>query len=371
MKGNPFGGIFNGKRVLVLGHTGFKGSWLAVWLNKLGADVFGASVDIPTDPSHFVSANIDSLCRSWTLDIRNLNQLKNCFNEAQPEFVFHLAAQALVGRSYTQPGDTFATNLMGTVNVMECVKGMGREVTAIMITSDKAYENVERVQGYREDDRLGGRDPYSASKGCADIAIRAYVESFFKEKNGGAQIAVGRAGNVIGGGDWSEGRLVPDVIRAWSSGEKLSIRSPKATRPWQHVLEPLSGYLHLAAKAGAGVIDQGEAFNFGPRSEDLATVQDIAMSLRESLGGLDMEIVKNTEKSSFHEAGLLKLSCDKALHLLNWRPVMTIKETLDMTSDWYLSFRREPESVLEMSNSQIERYCDLAFERKVSWANSD
>ena len=362
-----FSQIYKGKRVLILGHTGFKGSWLTVWLNQLGAEVYGASLGIPTEPSHFKVGKLGACCDSRFLDIRDFAQLTSYFEEVKPDFVFHLAAQALVGSAHLNPRETFETNVLGTVNILQCLKAVGRPICAVLITSDKAYENVEMVQGYRESDRLGGKDPYSASKGCAEIAIRSYVESFLSHKGCPVRIAVGRAGNVIGGGDWSDGRLVPDAVRAWMSKEKLIIRSPNATRPWQHVLEPLSGYLHLGTVMSQGIVKQGDPFNFGPKPEDLATVRDIVNSLQDSLEGLDIEFSDGSLDQQFHEAGLLKLCCDKALHILKWLPVLEIEEALDMTADWYKHFSADPDCARRTSESQIDRYCDLAAERGLAW----
>ncbi|MHC8732332.1 CDP-glucose 4,6-dehydratase [Arenicellales bacterium IMCC56312] len=362
--------VFSGKRVLVLGHTGFKGSWLTIWLNKLGANVFGASIDVPTDPSLFEASKIKEICQTSFLDIRDREALAGYFNEVRPDFVFHLAAQALVGRAYQDPVETFSTNVLGTVNLLECLRRASHPVSSVLITSDKAYENVETVHGYRETDRLGGKDPYSASKGCAELAIHAYVESFFLSQNCHAHLGVGRAGNVIGGGDWSSGRLVPDVVKAWLLKNNLRIRSPGSTRPWQHVLEPLSGYLLLAALISKGQIAQGEPFNFGPRAEDLATVSDIVNSLRESFKDLTVEFEMSIDSPQFHEAGLLKLSCDKALHRINWRPVLSIEEALNFTKEWYQKFRSSPSCSRSVSEEQIDQYCDLGRARGVPWAIS-
>ncbi|MHC8605682.1 CDP-glucose 4,6-dehydratase [Arenicellales bacterium IMCC58067] len=367
---NEFSRAFEGKKILVLGHTGFKGSWLTIWLNKLGANVFGASIDIPTKPSHYEVAKIDDICQSSFLDIRDGGRLASYFDKVKPDFVFHLAAQALVGRAYQNPVETFHTNLLGTVNVLECLRRSSNPVTAVLITSDKAYENVEMVHGYRETDRLGGKDPYSASKGCAELAIHAYVESFFSSQNSQAHIGVGRAGNVIGGGDWSAGRLVPDAVKAWCSDGEFLIRSPGSTRPWQHVLEPLSGYLLLASLISKGQIAQGEPYNFGPRSEDLATVADIAKSLLESFEGLNLDYGASDNSPRFHEADLLKLSCDKALHSIDWRPVLTIQEALNLTKEWYQQFRVSPDLSRLVSEDQINRYCELGVERGLPWAGS-
>ena len=364
-----FDQIYKGKRVLILGHTGFKGSWLTIWLNKLGAEVFGASLGVPTHPSHFESAQLKACCDSRFIDIRNYEQLASYFEEVKPDFVFHLAAQALVGSAYIHPQETFETNVLGTINILQCLRAAASPICAVLVTSDKAYENVEMVHGYRESDRLGGKDPYSASKGCAEIAIRSYIESFFSDETSLVQVGVGRAGNVIGGGDWSDGRLVPDAVRAWVATERLMIRSPAATRPWQHVLEPLSGYLHLGAAMSKGDVSQGEPFNFGPKAEDLATVGDIVKSLQESLDGLDVAFSSDSLSEQFNEAGLLKLCCDKALHVLGWSPVLGIEEALKMTADWYRAFGEQPDHSRSLSEFQIDQYCELAIDRGLPWVS--
>ncbi len=366
---NYFNNIFNNKKIIVLGHTGFKGSWLTLWLTRLGAEVVGGSLGLPTEPSHYESINLNELCESKTIDIRNREELCSLFKATEPDFVFHLAAQALVGPSYNDPVLTFETNTLGTLNVLESLRSLNTPVTALLVTSDKAYENVETVQGYRETDRLGGKDPYSASKGAAELVIHGYFHSFLSESDSNIKLVIGRAGNVIGGGDWAQGRLVPDIVRAWSGGNTLEIRSPHSTRPWQHVLEPLSGYLNLAALAASDPDLHGEPFNFGPHSEDVATVGEVVERFSASLEGLKFNIVDQRLGGSFHEAGLLKLSCDKAQHKLDWLPVLTLDEALERTSRWYQKFYTESGEVRSFSGSQIDEYCKLAKERGRLWAN--
>jgi len=242
-----FNNIFKDKTVLITGHTGFKGSWLALWLKQLGANVIGVSLDIPSKPSHFAAVQLDTQIQDHRLDVRDASAVKALVARSQPDFVFHLAAQALVRPSYEYPLETLATNTMGSANVLDALRGLTNPVVAVMITSDKAYDNVEWVWGYRETDRLGGKDPYSASKGMAELAIRTFIESYFRKLDCNIRVGITRAGNVIGGGDWAADRIVPDCMRAWSQNEVVDIRSPFATRPWQHVLEPLSGYLALGA----------------------------------------------------------------------------------------------------------------------------
>jgi len=291
------------KKVLVFGHTGFKGSWLTLWLRELGANIVGASLEKEiTKPSHFDVAGLDNHCESHYLDIRNYDEVLDVVREVKPEYVFHLAAQSLVKQSYINPIETFTTNSIGTANILQALRSLEDQCIAILITSDKCYENIETYYGYRETDRLGGKDPYSASKAAAEIIIRSYVHSFLTDVDS-IRIATARAGNVIGGGDWALDRLVPDIMKAWSSGEQVEIRSPKSTRPWQHVLEPLSGYLLLGSEINKRAELHGESFNFGPKSEDIFPVADVVEILQKELNGLSINI-KNHEMmdSTLHTA---------------------------------------------------------------------
>ena len=260
---------FKGKKILVTGHTGFKGTWLSIWLKQLGATVYGVSLDIPSKPSHFIETNLSSYIEDYRLDIRDGESLAELVQKIQPDFVFHLAAQALVRLSYKNPLETITSNALGSVNLLESLRSLDKEVVGIMITSDKAYDNVEWVWGYRETDRLGGKDPYSASKGMAELAIRSYVDSFFSSPDSNVRIGITRAGNVIGGGDWAIDRIVPDCMQAWANGQTIDIRSPHATRPWQHVLEPLSGYLCLAENLYLGNQNHGDNAEIGHNQEEL------------------------------------------------------------------------------------------------------
>ena len=266
---------FNGKKVLVTGHTGFKGSWLTAWLLRLGSAVVGLSDSIPTSPAHFESAKMDARLSHHIGDVRDLNLVTRLIKEEQPDFVFHLAAQPLVRRSYFDPHLTIETNVMGTANILEALRLTQHPCTAIIVTSDKSYDNVEQIWGYRENDPLGGRDPYSASKGAAELVVKTYAQSYFSAADSPVKVAVGRAGNVIGGGDWAEDRIVPDCVRAWSRGESVEIRHPQATRPWQHVLEPLSGYLLLALSLAHDADLNGEPFNFGPPAQQNYAVAEL------------------------------------------------------------------------------------------------
>lgn len=366
-----FNNAFAGKKVLVTGHTGFKGTWMTIWLQHLGAEVVGISDAIPTDPSHFEAAGLADTMTSHWLDIRDEEAVPATIASEAPDFVFHMAAQALVKTSYNEPVRTYTTNMVGSANVLEGLRRLDNTCTAVMITSDKCYENVETYYGYREDDRLGGADPYSASKAAAEIIISSHTRSFFgqpdDERN--VRIAVTRAGNVVGGGDWAADRLVPDVAKAWSQGDNVTIRRPQATRPWQHVLEPISGYLHLAAEMSTRPELHNEAFNFGPPAEMINPVRDVVVSLKEHLPGLDLTI--DESQADFHEAGLLKLSCDKALSHLRWRPVLDFDETMKITAEWFRRFYDEgPEDIKTFTEGQLDFYTGLATERSLPWAKA-
>jgi CDP-glucose 4,6-dehydratase len=362
-----FNDVYRGRRVLVTGQTGFKGSWLTLWLTLLGADVAGYSVDIPSQPSNYELLGLEGRTRHYVGDVRDRARLEQVVDEFRPEMVFHLAAQALVLRSYADPVDTFETNIMGMVNLLECVRTRHWIETAVLITSDKAYRNDEWCWGYREIDALGGRDPYSGSKSCADLVAQSYIYSFLR--NSPTRVAITRAGNVIGGGDWADDRIVPDCIRAWHKGESVAVRSPMARRPWQHVLESLSGYLWL----GAGLLEKlegldGEAFNFGPEAQVNQTVGQLldAMSVRWPDG--NWHVPEGFEEGG-HEAMLLKLSCDKALSLLQWFAVMQFDETVSFTADWYRAWHVGEHDMYQYTIGQIEDYCRMAESRGTPWTH--
>jgi len=360
-----FNNYYNRKRVLVTGHTGFKGSWLSLWLVHLGAEVAGFSAYLPSNPCNFEVLGLKNLLRHIQGDVRDFDHLIRVFHDFRPDMVFHLAAQPLVRRSYDDPKLTFDTNLGGTVNVLECIRKSESVEGAVIITSDKCYKNKEWVWGYRENDQLGGNDPYSASKGCAEIAINSYCQSFFTQ--GWPRVASTRAGNVIGGGDWAEDRIIPDCIRAWSEGKEAIIRSPQATRPWQHVAEPLSGYLCLGSKLGNGnPVLHGEAFNFGPKSDVIQPVRVLISSLKKCWGEAQWK-VKEDKLSNKKESGLLKLCCDKALSLLNWKAVLSFEETMEFTASWYKKFYQYKGNMREISTQQIAHYHNLADERGMDW----
>ena len=366
---NVFQDKYQNKTVLVTGHTGFKGSWLSLWLKQLGANVHGISLDTPTDPSHFNAIKLGNQINDHRLDILDEESLKKLVCEIQPDFVFHLAAQALVRLSYQDPIKTITTNAVGSANVLDSLRFLNKPVVAIMITSDKAYDNVEWVWGYRETDRLGGKDPYSASKGMAELAIRTYVESYFREDFSNVMVGITRAGNVIGGGDWALDRIVSDCMKSWSTNQTVEIRNPRATRPWQHVLEPLSGYLTLGMHIHEKNVNQGEAYNFGPHANQDYSVRRLINEMEkywENVSWTDTSQSKN----HLHEAGLLKLNCDKALFDLNWLPTLKFEETVRMTVEWYKEFYEgNSDTMNNYSLSQIKEYTKLAKDRQIEWAS--
>jgi len=362
------GSVFNNKVVLLTGHTGFKGSWLSIWLHKLGAKVVGISNDVPTTPSNFSTSSIKDIIDDYRADICNPDQIRSIVLDVQPDFVFHLAAQALVRLSYKKPLETMATNAMGTANVLDALTCLDKQVVSIMITSDKAYDNLEWVWGYRETDRLGGSDPYSASKGMAELAIKSYYESFFNNRNSNVRLGIARAGNVIGGGDWANDRIVPDCMKAWSKNQIVDIRSPNATRPWQHVLEPLSGYLALASDLEKSNRLHGEAYNFGPQADQNKPVHELINEMGKYWDSVRWNDVSQSQEH-FHEAGLLKLNCDKALSDLRWLPTLQFEETVRMTVEWYKTYYQNQDgSMYSYTIEQIEEYTRLAQMREIMWA---
>ena len=361
-----FQNIYKGKTVLVTGHTGFKGSWLSLWLKKLGAKVVGVGLDPNSLDSFFSVNNIHDFLEDNRFDIRDLNKLKKIINSSKPDFVFHLAAQALVRKSYLDPLETWNTNLIGTLNVLESLRILKKKCACVLITSDKCYQNNEWFWGYRENDRLGGSDPYSASKACAEIAIKSYLDSFFSTDESLVRITSVRAGNVIGGGDWSADRIVPDCIKAWSKGESVQLRSPNSTRPWQHVLEPLSGYLTLGSKLYQNGKYNRESFNFGPSLSENYSVLELVNVMGkywDKVSWQDFSV--NNEK--LYESGLLKLNCDKALHMLNWKSALQFSETIRFTVEWYKEFYELKENISKKSSDQINEYISFADKLSLDW----
>ena len=359
--------VFKDKKILITGHTGFKGTWLTAWLKLLGAEIVGISLDIVSDPSHFLEANLDDGIKDYRVDIRDREKVIEITKKERPDFIFHLAAQSLVRESYLNPVDTWSTNLMGTLNILEALRKVDKKCTAVIITSDKCYDNVEWVWGYKETDSLGGPDPYSSSKGAAELLIKSYLKSFFASEDCEVRIASARAGNVIGGGDWAKDRIIPDCVKAWSQDKVVQLRNPNATRPWQHVLEPLSGYLRLAYDLDKSKRLHGEPFNFGPPAQQNQSVLELVEVMSHYWDKVRWEDISKRADQPY-ESGLLKLNCDKALHELNWTAVMDFEETVSMTAEWYKSFYLDPTTILDFTNSQLEKYTDLAKSRGLDWA---
>ena len=355
-----FDNIYQGKKVLVTGHTGFKGTWLTTWLLNLGANVIGVSKDVPTQPSMFDILKISDKIQHCNVDVRDFELLSQVVSGEKPDFIFHLAAQSLVGASYDFPLETIQTNAMGSANILESLRFVDKEIVVIMITSDKVYDNVEWAWGYRETDRLGGKDPYSASKGMAELAIKGYIESFFNKKDSNIRVGVARAGNVIGGGDWSKNRVVPDCITAWSNNETLYIRNPNATRPWQHVLEPLNGYLQLAANLKISNDFHGNSYNFGPFLNQNYSVGELVQEMAKYWNNAKWKCVPKINKP-LNEAELLRLNCDKAMFDLNWSPILQFEESVKMTVEWYkIFYQGRPNSMMDFTLSQVVDYMNLA-----------
>lgn len=348
--------FYKGKKVLVTGHTGFKGSWLSIWLHELGAEVVGVGLDPYTDRDNFVLSGIGKKIKAdIRADIRDGAKMKEIFAEYKPDIVFHLAAQPLVRLSYEMPIETYETNVMGSINIMEAIRETDGVKVAVMITTDKCYENKEQIWGYRENDAMGGYDPYSSSKGAAEIAIASWRNSYFNPveyAKHGKSIASVRAGNVIGGGDWSKDRIIPDCIKAIENNEPIVIRSPNATRPWQHVLEPLSGYLILAHKMWENPTRFCSGWNFGPDYDGIVTVSDIVNALMVDKFKTDIHYLSNSP--SLHEASLLTLDITKAKTLLGWSPKLSVNECMDYVREWYNSYKSE--DVYTLCQKQIERY---------------
>lgn len=343
------------KPVLITGHTGFKGTWLAIWLHELGAKVAGYALEPPTTPSIFNLTGIGQVITSYEGDVRDLEQLKSIIRKQRPEIVFHMAAQPLVRESYANPLETYEINVMGTANLLETIRENANVKAVVNITTDKCYENNEWLWGYRENEPLGGFDPYSSSKACSELVTAAYRRSFFQSDSGSkTAIASARAGNVIGGGDWAKDRLVPDCIRAWLDQKPVSIRYPHAVRPWQHVLDPLYGYLTLAENLYLQGQKFAEAWNFGPNEENATSVRNMVETLAKFWG--DDAMLEIDPDESLHEANYLKLDCSKARSRLNWHPQWDLTTALGKTIDWYKTYQLNPEDLLEKSLEQIVDY---------------
>ena len=363
-----FANAYKGKRVFITGHTGFKGSWLASWLLSLGAEVAGFADRVPTSPASFEALGLVERIRDNRGDVRDRSALFSAMRNFAPDLVFHLAAQALVLASYQEPALTFETNAMGTLNLLEAVRGTPSVKAVVCITSDKCYRNNEWVWGYREQDPLGGEDPYSASKGCAELVAQSYFTSFFKD---GPACATTRAGNVIGGGDWALDRILPDCARAWSTGQTVRIRSPHATRPWQHVLEPLSGYLWLGARLAGetrgGCTLTGEAYNFGPAADMDNTVAGVVDALALHWPGFHSKM-DSVPAPGVKECTLLKLCCDKALACLGWKATLDFEECIRYTAEWYRAYYApDRPDMLAFTLGQIAAYSVAAEARGLAW----
>jgi len=366
-----FGSAYDGKRVLVTGHTGFKGAWLCEWLLGLGAEVTGLSLPPPTDPSLFVELGLARRVHHVLGDIQEPDVLRKTVQEARPDFVFHLAAQPLVRESYRRPRETFIVNAIGSLNLLEALRDVAKPCAAVFITTDKCYENREWHHGYRETDSLGGRDPYSASKAAAELIIASYRHSFFK--NHPVQIASARAGNVIGGGDWAADRIVPDCIHALQKNKPILVRNRRATRPWQHVLEPLGGYLWLGASLAVPKLRRCDpsalaaAFNFGPNRDANRTVEELVLEVLRHWPGRWRD---KSDPNAPHEAGLLQLSTDKAAALLRWFPVWTFSEAVEKTVQWYRESRsfKTAREFQTLTRRQISQYVGQARAARLPWA---
>ena len=350
--------FYNGKRVLVTGHTGFKGSWLSIWLQEMGAIVGGISLDEHTEKDNYVLSGIgNKMDLDARADIRNGHWLKEIITEWKPDIIFHLAAQPLVRLSYDFPLDTFETNVIGTINVLEAIRVTPSVKVGVMITTDKCYDNKEQLWGYRENDPLGGYDPYSASKGAAEIAIASWRKSFFNPQNYSehkVSIASVRAGNVIGGGDWAQDRIIPDCIRAIEQDKDIEIRSPKSIRPWQFVLEPLYGYLLLAKKMWEKPTEYCEAWNFGPLHESISNVWDVASLVVSCYGKGSLKDISTEEAP--HEAKILMLDISKAMFRLGWKPKLSLQEAIQFTIDWYKQYKEG--NVYDICTNQIKAFCE-------------
>lgn len=357
---NFFGGIYRGKKVLVTGHTGFKGSWLSLWLHELGANISGISLSLESSPNHWnmLGLTVDD----HRIDVRDFDSISKVVQEIQPDIVFHLAAQPLVRRSYRDPLETWSTNVMGTANILEACRLTSSVKSILVVTTDKCYQNNEWIWGYRETDSLGGHDPYSASKACAELVVASYRDAFFNGSND-ICVATARAGNVIGGGDWSEDRLIPDLVSSMQVNKSTEIRSPNSTRPWQHVLEPLSGYLLLGQKLFLRDRAFADAWNFGPDSSGNQSVSEILIHLEKTWKKLKWH---TSSKNHQHEANLLYLDSSKARNLLHWKPVWDIDISLEKTALWYIQWMQNGQTA---SRKQLAEFIEDSINSDAIWVD--
>ena len=351
---------FKNKKIIITGHTGFKGSWLALWLNSLGANVLGLSKNVPTKPSHFKTLNLEKRIKSKKINLIDLKKLKKIIYNFKPDYIFHLAAQSIVKKSYVETKETWESNLISTINLLETLKKIKKKTTVIIITSDKIYKNIETKKGYKETDRLGGLDPYGASKSATEIAIQSYINSFFYNKKDYVRICTARAGNVIGGGDWSPDRLIPDCMRSWSKNKVVKIRNPKSTRPWQHVLEVIFGYLNLAINLNLNKKLHGQSFNFGPKNENYK-VSEVLLEIKKIWPAIKWQYEK---KKNFKENQLLNLNSQKAKKILKWQQTMSFKDQIKMLVEWHQFYNKNKKYTIAKSIEQINVYRNLVFKKK-------
>jgi CDP-glucose 4,6-dehydratase len=347
---------FKDKKVLITGHTGFKGSWLTLWMKLLGAKVMGCSYGKKTTPSNFDILKLKKKINSKSIDVRNFNSINKCIHNFKPDYIFHLAAEAIVKTSYQFPRKTWETNTLGTINILDSLRNYKKNVIVVIITSDKVYKNIETRRGYKENDELGNFDPYSASKSSADIAAQSFIKSFLiKKKN--IKIAVARAGNVIGGGDWAKNRLIPDCIRSWKKNQAVLIRNPSSTRPWQHVLDILNGYIMLAINLKKNSKINGETFNFGPKIEQKSDVLNVVKLMRSKWKNAKLKI---ESKKKFQESQLLHLNSSKAKKLLKWNCKLNLEKNVLFTISWYKSYIDNPQSIINFSLNQIKEFLRIS-----------
>lgn len=353
---------FYKKKVLITGHTGFKGSWLTCWLLKYKANIVGISKDVPTNPSHYKSLGLKRSIKEYFFDIENKNKIEKIIKIEKPDFIFHLAAQAIVSKSFNDPYTTWKSNTFGILNILETLRFVKKKTYVVLITSDKSYKNVEVNRGYKEEDILGGDDPYSASKGSAEILINSYIKSFFNKKKTNIFIATARAGNVIGGGDWSKDRLIPDCVKTCSKNKKLLIRNPNSTRPWQHVLEVIFGYMTLMNSIKKNIKFHGEVFNFGPAYNDRLKVIEVIKLMKTHWPKIKWKT--SLQKSNFYESKLLFLNSNKAKKNFSWNCILNSKESIKLTSEWYKDFYSKDMKKSKTTIKQIEKYEKILSSKK-------